>query len=47
MLRSLGEDAESEYFTVRTEFEEEAKAEKLLDFSKIPEKIKEKSDNMT
>jgi len=47
MLRSLGEDAESEYFTIRTEFEEEAKAEKLLDFSKIPEKIKEKSDDMT
>lgn len=44
-LRSLAEG--EEYFTIRTDHEEESTAEKFFDFSKIPEKIKEKSDDMT
>jgi dynamin 1-like protein len=45
-LRSLptGED---EYFTIRTDNELEASAEKFFDFTQIPTKIKEKSDDMT
>lgn len=36
-----------EYFTIRTDHEEEADAEKQFDLSQIPAKIKEKSDDMT
>lgn len=47
-LRSLPPESDAvEYFTIRTDYEEEGTVEKFHDFTKIPDKIKEKSDEMT
>jgi len=45
-LQSAGQEVD-EYFTIRTDLEDENQVEKFTDFSKIPDKIKEKSDDMT
>ena len=47
-LRSMpaGQDSD-EYFTIRTDHEDEASVEKIFDFSRIADLIKEKSTEMT